>query len=146
MPLLRRTGGCMVVRDWGRTCYDTLLQFYDVVGEAGDAAVLKPKGGEELGKVKEGGSYEWCFSFKGRSKTLRVGEGPFDTQGVMEKLSEHVGGCKDMGQSFYCDNDGDGKKVNCLSCFDALMAISKRGFWLMEGIDKIVKDEFAVEL
>ena len=138
LPLLHETEGRMVVADWGRTCYDTLLQFYDVEGMVGDTAVLKPKGREELGEVEEGGVYDWCFSFKKNTKTVRVKGGPTDTGWSMKAFSEHVSGCNDMGQTFYCNQDSESGRVeNCLSCFDVLMAITKRGRWVEEGLKKV---------
>ena len=140
LPLLSRTGGLMFLADFDRTCYDTLLQFYDVVEKAHGLAMLKPKSSEELEPFLGNKAYDWCFSFKGRTKTVRVKNGPSDTSGAMNAFSSHVSGCNDLGQMFYCDQDpSTGAQTNCLPCADVLLAITKRGFWLNSSIEKILK-------
>lgn len=69
LPLLSKTKGVMVVANWQRKCYSTLLQFYDLDQSFGSFAVLKPKAASALKQMKSGGNtqYNWCFSWKGGS-------------------------------------------------------------------------------
>eukprot|EP00519_Triparma_laevis_P006222 CAMPEP_0182496426 /NCGR_PEP_ID=MMETSP1321-20130603/5069_1 /TAXON_ID=91990 /ORGANISM="Bolidomonas sp., Strain RCC1657" /LENGTH=132 /DNA_ID=CAMNT_0024700043 /DNA_START=763 /DNA_END=1161 /DNA_ORIENTATION=- len=122
-------------------CDESLLQFYDLVKRDNEGnVVLKPKSKEEYRIIKDKMTYEWCFDYVDGTKVIQVEEGPMDAEGVVERFAEHVG-CTDFEKGFFCENGEGGKKVNCLSCYAGFMGISKRGFWVIAGLEKILADK-----
>ena len=98
--------------------------------------MLRPKGDEDLGKVRDRGyTYDWCFPWAEGTKTVRKEAAASDTAGVMEQFRDHVG-CKDFDDEFFCNNGEDGERKDCLSCFAAFQAIRMRGHFVQEGVKK----------
>mmetsp|Transcript_15175 Transcript_15175/g.28271 ORF Transcript_15175/g.28271 Transcript_15175/m.28271 type:complete len:308 (-) Transcript_15175:90-1013(-) len=140
LPLLYRTDGRLIMNDF-EGCDESLLQFYDLVKRDNEGnVVLKPKSKEEYRIIKDKMTYEWCFDYVDGTKVIQVEEGPMDAEGVVERFAEHVG-CTDFEKGFFCENGEGGKKVNCLSCYAGFMGISKRGFWVIAGLEKILADK-----
>ena len=138
----------MIIPDWGNTCYSSLLDFYDVEGEKDGLALLRPKSLKGLIEIRERGfTYNWCWGWGQGSKVVKREKSPSSTAGVMKVFMEHVG-CKDFESSFFCENGEEGERVNCLSCFAAFMAITKRGHFVEEGVKKAIASakEFEKEL
>lgn len=137
LPLLVRTGGRMIIPNF-KGCVRSLLTFYDVESEENDLAILKPKSINEIRGIKEKEfKYDWCFSYSDDSKVVKLTAGPSDTENVMKQFSEYVG-CKDFDSGFYCDNGQNGERVNCLSCYAGFVGVSKRGFWVRDGVERVL--------
>mmetsp|Transcript_21559 Transcript_21559/g.31350 ORF Transcript_21559/g.31350 Transcript_21559/m.31350 type:complete len:302 (+) Transcript_21559:29-934(+) len=138
LPLLSRTGGYLLVSEWESPCYvESLLQFYDLVELVQSLAVLKPKTPEDLLPIVDSGyKYDWCFAYSvGNVGTIRHSSGPSDTQSVIQYVQNEMG-CSDVvGGRLYCKDRPEGE---CLRCYAALMAITKRGHAVRSSIDRVL--------
>lgn len=139
LPLLSRTGGVMLVPDWEgcQCCEVSLLLFYELQSLVGSLAVLKPKDVHSLEALgNDGYRYNWCFSFASQ-KSIVLDMGPSDTSGVVTTFQELVKDCADMQADFHCE---EGLNSNtCVSCMSVLSAISKRGFWVKQSLQRAIE-------
>ena len=133
LPLLVAKRGALLVDRWTESeCVrETLLRFYDLVDGAGELAVLRPKPAEWLKQMEAAETYDWCFSWDGERSMVKHYAGPTSTSGSMEVLQGAVA-CSDFSGNFSCDAAGN----NCISCYAALMAATKRGFKVKESLKK----------